>query len=137
MDPWVLKVVKTCYSIKFWQPPPLSTVLMVQSGSTNPPNNALLETEFYKLLKKGAIEVPEDKSSPGFYSWLFLVPKLNNIWRPMIDLSHQNNLVQIPKFRMDTPQKVMSSLKKDHSVCSLELKDAYLQVPIHQRSRKY
>ena len=31
---------------------------------------------------------------------------------------------------MDIPQKVMSSLKKGRWVCSLDLKDAYLQVPI-------
>ena len=59
----------------------------VQSGSINPHKNALLEMEFHKLLQKGAIEFPEDKSSPQFYS--------------------------------------------------LDLKDAYLQFPIHQRSRKY
>ena len=84
---------------------------MFLSGSTNPHKNAVLEAEFHKLLKKGAIEVPEDKSSPGFYSRLFLVPKLNNTWRPEIHLSLLNDFVQIPKFRMDTPQKVMSSLK--------------------------
>ena len=109
----------------------------LQSGSTNPHKNALLETELRKLLKKGAIEVLPDKSSLRFYSRLFLVPKPSNKWRPIIDLSHLNDFVQIPKFKMDTPQNVMSSLKKDCWVYSLELKDAYLQVPIHQRSRKY
>ena len=136
-DPWVLNVVKTGYSIKFWHPPLLSMVSTMQSGSLNPLIDALMETEFHKLLKKGAIEIPEDNSLPGFYSRLFLVPKPNNKWRPVIDLSHLNDFVQIPRFKMETPQKVMSSLKKGCWVYSLDLKDAYLQVPIHQRSRKY
>ena len=71
VGPSVLNVVKTGYSIKFWQPPPLSTIPTVLSGSMNPRKNTLLETEFHKLLKKGAMEVPEDKSCPGFYSRLF------------------------------------------------------------------
>ena len=34
-NPWVLNVVKTGYTMKFWHPPPLSTIQSVQSGSSN------------------------------------------------------------------------------------------------------
>ena len=109
----------------------------VRLGSTNPHKNALLEAEFRKPLKKGAIEIPENESSLGFYLRLFLVPKPNDDWRPVIDLGLLNDFIQIPNFKMDTPQKIMSSLKKGHWVNNLDLKDAYLQVPIYLRLRKY
>ena len=64
MDPWILNVVKTGFAIKFWQPLLLSMVPNVQSGSSNQHKNARLEMEFHKLLKKGAIEVPEAISIP-------------------------------------------------------------------------
>ena len=38
---------------------------------------------------------------------------------------------------MDTSQKVLSSLKKGWWIFSLDLKDAYFQIPIHLSSRKF
>ena len=55
----------------------------------------------------------------------------------MIDLSLLKNFIKIPKFKMDTQQKIVSSLKKGRWVYSLDLKVAYLQIPIHPGSRKY
>ena len=56
----------------------MATFPTVHSGTSNPDLNSLLQAEFQTLLDKGAIEIPEDKSSPGFYSKLSLVPKPNN-----------------------------------------------------------
>ena len=38
---------------------------------------------------------------------------------------------------MDTSLKVLLSLRKGHWAYSLDLKDAYLQIPISPASRKY
>ena len=49
------------------------------------------------MLAKGALEIARDPG-PGFYSRLFLVEKATGGWRPVIDLSHLNDFVQLTSF---------------------------------------
>ena len=63
---------------------------------------------------------PLNRSYPGFYYRLFLVPKPNQQWRFVFDPSLLNNYIRIPKFKMDTPQKIRSSLRKGRWVFSLD-----------------
>ena len=88
-----------------------------------------------KLLSMGAIEPAPP--TPGFYSRLFVVMKASGDWRPVIDLSILNKFVEQTPFKMETVQSVLSSIRKDDWMISLDLKDAYFQVPIHPDSRKY
>jgi len=137
LHPWAVKVVKEGLRLSFLQKPRLSIVPIIRSGYRNVQKNKILQDQIVELLGKSAIEVVQDRLSPGFYSRLFLVPKPNDKWRPVIDLSSLNKMLNIPKFKMDTPKVIRSSLEKGQWVFSLDLKDAYLQVPIHQASRKY
>ena len=75
--------------------------------------------------------------SLGFYSRLFLVPKPGKCWRPVIDLSSLNKFLAIPKFKMETPESIHTSLRKGEWVTSIDLTDAYLHIPIHTQSQKY
>ena len=54
----------------------------------------------------------------------------------MIDLSHLNDFVQLTPFRMETVASVLLSVKEGDFLASLDLKDAYFQIPIHGSSRK-
>ena len=79
-----------------------------------------------------------NRPSPGagFYSWLFLVEKATDGWRPVIDLSHLNDFVQLTPFKMETVASVLLSVREGDFLASLNLKDAYFQIPIHGSSRK-
>ena len=83
------------------------------------------------MLAKGALEIARDPG-PGFYSRLFLVEKASGGWRPVIDLSHLNEFVQLTPFKMET----VASVREGDFLDSLDLKDAYFQIPIHRSSRK-
>ena len=72
----------------------------------------------------------------GFYSRLFLVEKATGGWRPVIDLSHLNDFVQLTPFKMETVASVLLSVREGDFLASLDLKDAYFQIPIHGSSRK-
>ena len=77
------------------------------------------------------------KSSLAFYNRLFLVPKPNRKWRPILDLSQLNLYLRTSTFKMETPETIRLSLQKGEWVTLLDFSDAYFHIPINQRSRKY
>ena len=78
----------------------------------------------------------EQKCS-SFYNRLFLVPKPNNQWRPILDLSTLNTFLNTESFKIETPETIRTSLQAGEWVTSIDFKDAYFHIPIHSQSRKY
>ena len=76
------------------------------------------------------------RSGPGFYSRLFLVEKAFGGGRPVISLSHLNEFIQLTRFKMETVSSVLLSVREGDFLASLDLKDAYFQIPIHRSSTK-
>ena len=81
----------------------------------------------------GPVEKVVVKSSLAFYNRLFLVPKPNQKWRPILDLSQLNLYLRTSTFKMETPETIRLSLQKGEWVISLDISDAYFHIPI----RKY
>ena len=132
-DSFTLQIVREGYLIPFKdQKPPLSS-RPIDLSSGHPDLQGALQA----LLEKGAVERVHNPGSLGFYSRLFLVPKKNGSWRPIIDLSTLNSFVDIRSFKMETVTSIRNSILPDHWGVSLDLTDAYFHVPIHPRSRKY
>ena len=57
-------------------------------------------------------------------------------WRPMIDLSHLKEFVLQSPFKMETVASVLLSVWEGDFLASIDLKDTYFQIPVHQPSRK-
>ena len=136
-ETWVVTVLRDGYHVPFKDsPPPLSrtpvSFPMYQAGS---PRAQALRQEVEGMLAKGALEIARDPG-PGFYSRLFLAEKVTGGWRPVIDLSHLNDFVQLMLFKMETVASVLLSVREGNFLASLDLKDAYFQIPIHGSSRK-
>ena len=74
---------------------------------------------------------------PRVFHRLFLVPKPNNKWRPILDLSNLNPFLKAEKFKMETPETIRTSLQQGEWVTSVDFKDAYFHIPIQAQSRKY
>ena len=131
-----MKVLREGYAIPVLSLPPLSAFpQFLPSYSPTSIKGIALAQEIRSLQEKGAIELAS--SSPGYYSRVFVAMKASGAWRPIIDLSVLNRYVEFTKFHMETPQSVLRSVRKGDWMVSIDLKDAYLQVPIHQDSRKY
>ena len=88
------------------------------------------------MLQKDAVEIVRDPGL-GFYSRLFLVEKATGGWRPVIDLSPLNRFVRLTPFRMETVTSVLASIREGDFMSSIDLRDAYFQIPIHRSSRKW
>ena len=136
MDAWVVEVLREGYRILFSRRPPLSDQpLPMPSYTPSSIRGKALEQEFQDLLHKQAIEQAPQTS--GFYSRLFVVQKDSGAWRPIIDLSTLNTYIASQRFHMETPQSVLCSIRQGDWMISLDLQDAYLQVPINPESRRY
>ena len=131
-DQWVLQIISQGYAIPFVCKPPLSTT-PISLVSRHPQ----LQQAIQALLDKRAVERVSNLNSPGFYSRLFLVPKKNGQWRPVIDLSALNSFVERQPFKMETLASIKASIQPGHWGISMDLSDAYFHVPIHPSSRKF
>ena len=103
----------------------------------SPPKNKALLEALASLLQKQAVEKVVVRSSLAFYNRLFLVPKPNRKWRPILDLSKLNLNLTTNTFKMETPETIQLSLQKGEWVMSLDFSDAYFHIPIARTSRKY
>ena len=132
-----MTVLRDGYRILFTDsPPPLArTPVSFPTYRAGSPRAQALRQEVEAMLAKGALEIARDPG-PGFYSRLFLVEKATGGWRPVIDLSHLNDFVQLTSFKMETVASVLLSVREGDFLASLDLKDAYFQIPIHGSSRK-
>ena len=131
----MLSVLRDRYHIPFLDSPPhLSrTPISFPTYRAGSPRSLTLRQEVEKMLSKDALEIVLDPG-PGFYSSFSLVEK-----------------VPPPCDRPLSPERVCSANSVqdgDSSLCapvrqrggdflaSIDLKDAYFQIPLHQSSRK-
>lgn len=70
-------------------------------------------------------------------SQLFLVPKKDGSRRPVINLRSLNMLIRKQKFKMEGAKVIRELLRKDDWFASIDLKDAYLSVPVDEEHRRY
>ena len=136
-SPKVVQILKEGYTLPFQARPKLSRSPTVVSCYVNPHRNSYLLEALHQLIDKNAVELVQNQTSLGFFNRLFLVPKPNNKWRPILDLSNLNLFLRTEKFKMEMPETIRTSLQQGEWVTSLDFKDAYFHIPIQEKSRKY
>ena len=135
-SPKVVNILREGYMLPFRFRPHLTRSPTVISNYHNPTKQSFLLEALYQLVNKNAVEPVENPNSLGFYNRLFLVPKPNNRWRPILDLSTLNTFLNTGTFKMETPETIRTSLQTGELVTSIDFKDAYFHIPIHSQSRK-
>ena len=136
-SPKVVTILREGYTLPFRFRPHLTRSPTVISNYHNPTRQSFLIEALYQLINKNAVEPVDNPNSLGFYNRLFLVPKPNNRWRPILDLSTLNTFLNTGSFKMETPETIRTSLQVGEWVTSIDFKDAYFHIPIHSQSRKY
>ena len=116
---------------------PLTRFPLITSGYANPVRSRALSEALVALREKLVVEKVVVRTSLSFYNRLFLVPKPNKKWRPILDLSQLSVYLQTNTFKIETPETIRVSLQKGEWVTSLDFSDAHFHIPIHPRSRKY
>ena len=131
--PKVVQILKEGYTLPFRIRPKLTRYPTVVSCYVNPHRNSCLLEALHQLIDKNAVELVQNR----FFNRLFLVPKPNNKWRPILDLSKLNLFLKAEKFNMETPETIWTSLQQGEWVTLIDFKDAYFHIPIQEQSRKY
>ena len=111
------------------RPPRLgSPVLREESGR--------VQEQVQKLVDSGAIY--EVQPQPCLVSRIFAIPKHPTGWRLILDVSDLNQLLVVPSFKMTNHRSLASLLQHPAAwVASLDLKDAYMHVPIRPNLHKF
>ena len=135
-DQWVLDLVTNGYKLEFTSRPPRVQIRLTPLPADKARRNALLE-EVKALLGKRAIYHIKPPYQSGFWSTFFLAPKKTGDWRPILNLKPLNAYIKPKKFRMETLNTVLKSPIKGMWAVSIDLKDAYLHIPIHQDHHRW
>ena len=135
-DCWVRSSVATGYKLEFSEfPPPHYQESRVP---VEPTKKAALMAALNHLLYQGVIvEVPAQEQGLGFYSNLFIIPKPNGDVRPILDLKGLNAYLKVRSFRMESVRSAAAALQKNDFLASIDIKDAYLHVPIFQPHQRF
>ena len=132
-----MEVLRYGYSIPFLCGPPLSRApISLPSYHPSSIKGVALRDCSQALVAKSAVELAP-LPSLGVYSRLFVVWKTSGSWRPVIDLSTLNLFVDVAHFRMETIQSVLLSVRQGDWMASIDLKEVYLQIPVHPDSRRF
>jgi hypothetical protein len=132
LDPWILSTVSQGLQLDFISEPVQFSI----------PPNACMEAYLYDcckqevnlLIEKGAIVRARDQ---GFISSIFLIPKRTGGYRPIINLKALNCFLFYKKFKMEGISSVRHTIRERDWLTKLDLKDAYLTVPIFEDHRKF
>ena len=87
------------------------------------------------LIQKKAIVEVDDFSSLCL-SPIFVIPKMSGDLRVILNLTKMNVFIPVQHFRMETLNVILEDLRSHVWAVSIDLKDAYLHVPIHPQSRR-
>ena len=102
--PKVVQILKEGYTLPFRIRPKLTRSPTIISCYANPHRNSYMLEALHQLIGKNAIELVHNQTSLGFFNRLFLVPKPNSKWRPILDLSKLNLFLKVEKFKIETPE---------------------------------
>jgi hypothetical protein len=130
-DSWVLNTLKEGFQWIFYERPPLLRLLDLSVAPQSSAEMPALRLKVRELLLMNTIELVHDTTSAGFYSRFFVVPKkAPGEWRAVLDLMALNQYIPAAKFKMETAESIRRDLNPRKWTTSIDLKDAYMHVPI-------
>ena len=113
----------------------------IQKKIPNLPNlnleqKQILQKEILDLEQKSAI-VRVAPLQDHYISNMFTVPKKDGGFRPIINLRPLNVFLHYQHFKMEGLYMVQDLIERDYYLCKIDLKDAYLTIPVNQNDQKF
>lgn len=89
-----------------------------------------------KFLESEVIEIAPDQTDTHFLSQFFTIKEPTK-FRPILDCRKINNFVQCEHFKMEGVPTLREMIQEGDFLSKIDLKDAYVVVPIHHQSRRF
>ena len=132
-DPWLIHVVKG-FRIPFHALPQQQREPFPYKLSPSESMAATLEIK--KLCTKGVLEIA-DFHEDQVLSNIFLRPKKDGSYRMILDLTWVNKHVVYEHFKMCSLETAKDMLRDNCWMASVDLRDAYYSVRVHELDRKF
>ena len=132
-DSWIRQAV-TGYSIDFDSEPPIQSTGPTYHRTKE--EEEALDREIAELITKEAVE-EVDFCQARFVSPMFIVPKKGGKWRPVLNLKSLNQYVSKAHFKLEDIRSLKDILHQGDFMAKLDLKEAYLSVPMAYQSRRF
>ena len=132
-DSWIHQAV-TGYSIDFDSEPPIQSTGPTYHRTKE--EEMALDREIAELITKEAVE-EVDFCQARFVSPMFIVPKKGGKWRPVLNLKSLNQYVSKAHFKLEDIRSLKDILHQGNFMAKLDLKEAYLSVPMAYQSRRF
>lgn len=132
-DEEILQTVVGC-TIEFDEAPPVQ--YSRPRSKFNATESMIIHQEIEKLLEKQVLVIVPNETD-DYLSTIFLKSKKNGTYRLILNLKNFNKNVEYLHFKMETFDIATKMLTQGCFMASIDLKDAYYSVPIHENHRKY
>jgi hypothetical protein len=96
-----------------------------------------IDIEIESLLRKRVILRWSDENEIGFVSNIFTRLKQDGTYRVILNLSLLNECVEYRHFKMSSIHTILHMMTPGCYMASVDIKDAYYSVPIHDKDIKY
>lgn len=126
-DPWCQEVLRNGLFLPLTSTPPPNRP---RPSGTDPD----LLKGIQDFLEKGAIVKSTSNRRDRVYSMPFLVRQPDKI-RTVLDATYLNQFIKTAKFKMESIETLAGLLEEGDFMVKIDVKDAYLHVPIHPRHR--
>ena len=98
----------------------------------------ILDDELARLSALGCFQrLPLEDIARAVVTYFFLVPKKDNKWRAVIDLTYSNSYSPKIHFKMEGIKEVRDLIRLLDFMITIDLKDAYLHLFFNKDSRKF
>ena len=134
-DPWVLQSAQGfCLLLTMT---PMQMVVPAEMAFSAE-QQSLISAEIQMLIQKGAVSLQEPHQV-GFVSQLFLVPKKDGDFRPVVtvNLKALNKFIQEEHFKMEGFHMVRDLVRQGDWLAKIDLKDAYFLIPVYSGHQKF
>ena len=132
-DPYILDLVKG-FRI------PLTEPVQPSQNSFPPPKSRdaleVLDKEVASMLEKKAIRVVSSGRNDRVFSHLFVAPKKDGGFRPIVNLKKVNAAIPYNHFQMEGLKNVQDLIEKGDYLVKIDLSDAFFSIPLHKESRR-
>ena len=130
-DKWVLDMVRGL-SVELESLP--SQHEIPDSASLSPEKDIQLNTQIEEMLAQGILE-PAFHKDRAFVSHMFLRPKPDGKYRPILNLSYLNEFTVYRHFKMDHLSSVMRMVPQNSYLASIDITQAYHALSVKERDR--